>query len=135
MFAHFTQGTNDMYKSVAFYDALLAPLDIKRNEATIHPEVVCYQNTQNDLPRFFVVAPYDNKPATSGNGSMIAFNATSQEQVDSGYQNGIQSGGTDAGPPGDRPHYADGYYGAYLRDPDGNKVHLVYRGDLDQEST
>jgi len=42
----------------------------------------------------------------------------------------MQSGGTDEGAPGNRPEYSEGYYGAYLRDPDGNKVHIVYRGDL-----
>ena len=62
---------------------------------------------------------------------MIAFRATNREQVDQCYQNGISNGGTDEGPPGNRPQYADGYYGAYLRDPDGNKLHIVYRGDLE----
>lgn len=46
------------------------------------------------------------------------------------YDAGLAAGGADEGAPGERPHYAPGYYGAYLRGPDGNKVHLVYRGDL-----
>lgn len=130
MFAHFTQGSNNLQRSVGFYDALLAPLGITRREAEINDEVVCYISAEENLPRFFVVAPFDNKAATVGNGSMIAFNAGSQEVVDKSYSDGINNGGTDEGPPGNRPQYTDGYYGAYLRDPDGNKVHIVYRGDL-----
>ena len=46
------------------------------------------------------------------------------------YAAGVLAGGVDDGEPGPRPHYGDGYYGAYLRDPDGNKVHIVHRGDM-----
>ncbi len=134
MFAHFTQGSNNLQRSVGFYDALLAPIGITRQDTVINDEVVCYISTEADLPRFFVVAPFDNKKATVGNGSMIAFNAKSQEQVDQSYSGGINNGGTDEGAPGNRPQYTDGYYGAYLRDPDGNKIHIVYRGDLQQQT-
>ena len=73
--------------------------------------------------------PFDDKPASVGNGSMVAFNATNRSEVDRSYQAGMANGGTDEGPPGERPDYAKGYYGAYLRDPDGNKIHIVFRGD------
>ena len=134
MFAHVTQGSNNLSESVVFYDALLTPLGISRanntNPAEITDEIVCYLHPENDGSRLFVVTPFDDKRATSGNGSMIAFRAASREQIDESYHNGISCGGTDEGPPGDRPLYAEGYYGAYLRDPDGNKIHVVYRGDL-----
>jgi len=132
VFAHFTQGSNDLQRSASFYDALLAPLGVTRRDTTINDEVICYLGTETDLPRFFVVTPFDNKRATIGNGSMIAFTANSQEQVDQSYNGGLTNGGADEGAPGNRPQYTDGYYGAYLRDPDGNKVHIVYRGDLKQ---
>jgi len=130
VFAHFTQGSNNLQRSADFYDALLAPIGITRREDKVGDEIICYLSAKNDLPRFFVVAPFDNNAATVGNGSMIAFTADSQEQVDASYNGGINNGGTDEGAPGNRPQYTDGYYGAYLRDPDGNKVHIVYRGDL-----
>lgn len=129
MFAHFTTGSNDLLKASEFYDALLAPLGVKRR-GKISQEVICYLSNADKTARFFIVAPFDGQLATVGNGSMIAFSASSQEQVDQCYQNGITHGGTDEGAPGNRLQYADGYYGAYLRDPDGNKVHIVYRGDL-----
>jgi len=61
---------------------------------------------------------------------MIAFLAPTEDAVTLAHSAGISTGGTDEGAPGPRPHYGMGYYGAYLRDPDGNKVHIVYRGDL-----
>lgn len=130
MFAHYTQGSNNLSKAAAFYDAVLAPLGIQRRDK-INDEVIAYVGQNTCAQRFFLVAPYDEKYATVGNGSMIAFSAANRNQVDESYKNGISNGGTDEGAPGNRIQYADGYYGAYLRDPDGNKVHIVYRGDLE----
>ncbi|MFN3498441.1 MAG: VOC family protein, partial [Pannonibacter indicus] len=59
-----------------------------------------------------------------------AFLAPDAEAVRAAHAAGLAAGGRDEGPPGPRPHYAPGYFGAYLRDPDGNKIHLVFRGDL-----
>jgi len=100
VFAHFTQGSNDLQRSASFYDALLAPLGVTRRDTTINDEVICYLGTETDLPRFFVVTPFDNKRATIGNGSMIAFTANSQEQVDQSYNGGLTNGGADEGAPG-----------------------------------
>lgn len=129
MFAHFTQGSNDLPRAIRFYDALLAALNIKRRESADNVEIVCYQGNDTDSPGFFVCIPFDDKPASVGNGAMVAFRAENKSQVDNSYQAGMANGGTDEGPPGERPHYAKGYYGAYLRDPDGNKIHIVFRGD------
>jgi catechol 2,3-dioxygenase-like lactoylglutathione lyase family enzyme len=74
--------------------------------------------------------PFNREAATAGNGTMVAFTAPSPDAVRQAYFAGLQAGGTDEGPPGERAHYGAGYYGAYLRDPDGNKVHIAHRGDL-----
>ena len=63
---------------------------------------------------------------------MLAFHAEDPATVRAAYSAGLEAGGTDEGAPGDRPWYGEGYYGAYLRDPDGNKLHVVYRGDLER---
>jgi len=76
------------------------------------------------------MCPSIGKPASAGNGSMVAFLAPSPAAVDAAYQAGLATEGGGEGAPGPRPHYGEGYYGAYLRDPDGNKVHVVYRGDI-----
>lgn len=132
MFSHITVGTRDLVRAAAFYDAVLLPLGLRRRPVTPDggPAAACWVSPDHTLPRFFVYMPFDGRPASAGNGSMVAFTAPDAATVRSAYAAGLAAGGSDDGAPGERPHYAPGYYGAYLRDPDGNKVHLVYRGDL-----
>lgn len=132
MFSHITVGTDDLQRAGRFYDAVLAPLGLIRR--TIIPDggpaALCWVATHAPLPRFYVYSPFNGEAATAGNGGMVAFLAPSKGAVNNAYAGGLAHGGTDEGGPGPRPHYGDGYFGAYLRDPDGNKVHIVHRGDL-----
>ena len=132
MFSHVTIGSNDLARSVVFYDALLAPLGIKRRKSAedVGSATQCWVQAGGSIPGFYVGAPFDGRAATGGNGSMAAFVAADPAAVDAAYLAGIAAGGTDEGRPGPRPQYGRGYYGAYLRDPDGNKVHIVHRGDV-----
>ena len=123
MFSHVTVGIADVARAEAFYGALFEPLGlILRNET---PELVSYRAPEAELPFFTAVLPIDEKAASAGNGSMAAFTASDRAAVDAAYAGGIAQGGSCEGPPGLRPHYHANYYGAYLRDPDGNKVHVV----------
>lgn len=132
MFSHVTVGTNDLERSEKFYDALLLPLGLKRRAVTPDggPAAACWVSPDRSLPRFYVYMPFDQAPASAGNGSMVAFLAPSPLVVDTAHAAGIAAGGVDDGMPGPRSRYGHGYYGAYLRDPDGNKIHIVHRGDL-----
>ncbi|MCJ1886605.1 VOC family protein [Pseudomonas sp. LA21] len=132
MFSHVTVGAHDLERAGRFYDATLAPLGLKRRAVTPDggPPALCWVTATAPLPRFYVYIPRNGEPSTVGNGSMVAFLATSETAVEAAYAAGLANGGTDEGAPGPRPHYGEGYFGAYLRDPDGNKVHIVYRGDL-----
>jgi catechol 2,3-dioxygenase-like lactoylglutathione lyase family enzyme len=132
MFSHVTVGARDLERAGRFYDAVLAPLGLKRRVVASDggPPALCWVAIQAPLPRFYVYIPFDGEPATAGNGCLAAFLSPSQEAVRTAYTEGLAHGGTDEGAPGPRPHYGDGYFGAYLRDPDGNKVHIVHRGDL-----
>ena len=85
---------------------------------------------QQSTPRFYVFSPFNRQDASAGNGNMLAFSAPSIAAVNLAYAAGIAAGGSDEGAPAERAHYAKNYYGAYLRDLDGNKIHLVFRGDL-----
>ena len=60
--------------------------------------------------------------ATAGNGTHVCFIAPSREAVDAFHAAGLEAGGMDEGAPGPRPDYGPGYYGAFLRDPDGHKI-------------
>jgi catechol 2,3-dioxygenase-like lactoylglutathione lyase family enzyme len=77
---------------------------------------------------FWVGIPFDQQPATVGNGSMIAFRARSWQQVEAFHAAALAHGGKCDGPPGLRPHYAPDFYATYVRDPDGNKVAAYCRG-------
>ena len=76
-------------------------------------------------PKLFIGPAFDGAPATNGNGTHIAFIAKTRAAVDAFYAAALENGGSDEGPPGLRPHYHPAYYGAYVRDPDGNKIQAV----------
>jgi catechol 2,3-dioxygenase-like lactoylglutathione lyase family enzyme len=132
MFSHVTVGTRDLARAAAFYDALLLPLGLRRREVLPDggPAAACWVLPGQVLPRFYVFMPFNRQPASAGNGSMVAFLAPSPAAVDAAFRAGLDAGGADEGAPGERANYGPGYYGAYLRDPDGNKIHLAFRGDL-----
>jgi lactoylglutathione lyase len=81
-----------------------------------------WQSAPDPRPLFLIGAPYDEHPHAPGNGQMVAFLAESRALVDNVYAVALAAGGTSAGAPGLRPEYHEHYYGAYFRDPDGNKL-------------
>jgi catechol 2,3-dioxygenase-like lactoylglutathione lyase family enzyme len=76
-------------------------------------------------PLFVILRPFDGQPASPGNGTMAAFEAASRNIFDKAHAHALAHGGTDEGAPGLRPQYHPYYYGAYFRDPDGNKLWVV----------
>jgi len=127
-------GTNDLKRAIAFYQAALAPLGMSRC-ITGDPEWDrvsagwgTYEDDGAHELAFWIGTPFDQRPATVGNGSMVAFQAPSWKAVDEFYAAALAHGGVCDGPPGLRLHYAQDFYAAYVRDPDGNKVAAVCRG-------
>lgn len=122
-FLYITLGTNDLARAARFYDAALAPLGYVRRATKDHE--VGYGLPDDRRTRIWVTQPYDGKPATIGNGSMPAFAAASPEAVRAFHQAAVAAGGTDEGAPGLRP-FGPGFFAAYVRDPDGNKLSAVH---------
>ncbi len=116
MIAYTIFGTNDLAGAASFYDELLAIVGAQR--AIDSPRMIAWANNPN-APMFAIATPYDEKPATVGNGSMIALAAANPEQVDALYEKALALGAKDDGAPGKR---MDVYYCAYFRDLDGNKI-------------
>ena len=129
MFSHVTVGVSDLDRAGLFYDALLIPLGLARRPVTTDegPPSLCWHRPGTSLPRFYAYLPFDGRSCSHGNGSMVAFLAASIEAVELAHAHAMRQGGTDEGAPGPRQHYGPGYFGAYLRDPDGNKLHVVHR--------
>ena len=118
MIAYTTLGTRDLPRASRFYDELLAELGAKR---LMENERMVIWGTAMDAPMFAVCLPYDGQPSCVGNGSMISLVAASTEQVDALYAKALVLGGSDEGRPGLR---GPGFYLAYFRDPDGNKLNF-----------
>jgi len=132
MFSHVMVGARDLAALARFYDAVLLPLGLERGpDAEAGPPGICYRAPGTLRPTFDVQAPFDGAPPSPGNGGMVAFLAPSRAAVDAAHAAALAHGGTDEGAPGPRPHYAPDYYGAYMRDPEGNKLHVVHRAAPD----
>ena len=116
MLAYVCLGTNDLDRSTAFYDALLAELGARRAMSTDH--YAAWASAAGS-PMLASIKPYDGRPATAGNGTMVTLAAASRAQVDAVYARAIELGAKDEGAPGAR---TKSFYGAYFRDLDGNKL-------------
>jgi len=122
MIAYTTLGTADLPRAAAFYDALLGELGIKR----IMDFGRGYAwGTAMVWPALGVMTPYDGKPATAGNGTMVAIVVDAREKVDRVYRKALELGGKDEGPAGPR---GEGFYAGYFRDLDGNKLNVFCMG-------
>ncbi|MEM9705688.1 MAG: VOC family protein [Pseudomonadota bacterium] len=116
MIGYVTLGTNDLSKSTAFYDALLAEIGAKRMM-----EAETFVAWSNGGVGLGVIKPYDGDAATVGNGVMVALAVEKPEDVDKLYAKAIELGGKDEGPAGAR---GEGFYAGYFRDLDGNKLNF-----------
>lgn len=121
MFSHITLGTGDLVRARRFYAPVMATLGI--GVPFELPAMLVYGEMVG--PKLFVLAPFDGRPASVGNGAHVALLAKSRAAVDAFHAAALAHGGSDEGAPGLRPHYHAHYYGAYVRDPDGNKLQAV----------
>ena len=121
MFSHVTLGTNDWARAKPFWAAVMGVLELPI--LFEYPGGIAYGEATG--PKLFIGPPFDGQPATNGNGTHVAFIADNRAKVDAFYAAALTNGGSDEGPPGPRPHYHKNYYGAYVRDPDGNKIQAV----------
>lgn len=133
MFSHINLGARDLARMTAFYDAVLAPLGLVRVDVEDDggPPGAMWTLPGRHWPQFFVQLPFNGLPATWGNGMQVSFAAPSPAAVDAAWQALVDNGGVDEGEPGLRPNYAPDYYGAYGRDPEGNKLCFVHMAELE----
>lgn len=120
MIGYITIGARDSAASGNFYDAVLGAIGNERKFAD--GGWIGYGPKGADSHSVYVCPPFDKKPATAGNGMMIAFKAKNEAEVRAAHAAGLKSGGSDEGGPGPRPADSKTFFGAYLRDPTGNKI-------------
>ena len=126
MFSHVFVGVSDFERALQFYQPLM--------ECLGHPQRFCERSrpwagwqtsAEQARPLFLIGSPYNQQDHAVGNGQMVAFMVNTRAAVDEVYALALSLGGTCEGAPGLRPEYHAQYYGAYFRDPDGNKICVV----------
>lgn len=122
MIGYVTLGTNDLARGARFYDAIAEELGVGRMGAT---DRIIIWGKPGGAAGIGLTLPFDGKPATVGNGVMAAFEAKDKNQVDRIHRLALSLGGKDEGAPGPR---GEGFYAAYFRDPDGNKLNAYVMG-------
>lgn len=126
MISYVSVGADDIARAKQFYQAFLPALGYGLEEG---PEGLSYAlpvqpGQVSNLPEFYVKPTFDGQPASAGNGSMVAFELQSQQQVRDLHAAAVRAGGSDEGAPGFRAAYGPHFYVGYMRDPQGNKIAL-----------
>jgi catechol 2,3-dioxygenase-like lactoylglutathione lyase family enzyme len=124
MIGYVTIGARDSEASGKFYDAVLGPCGCERKFDD--GGWIGYGPLGGDTHSVYICPPFNKEPASFGNGMMVAFKAPSESAVDAAHKAGLAAGGSDEGMPGYRPPDKKGWYGAYLRDPVGNKIAVFF---------
>lgn len=125
MFSYIMLGTNNLTAAIAFYDPIMRMLG--HPQGGRNDEGASWGTfSGNATSGLCVGRPYDRNAASVGNGTMVALNAPSPAMIQQLHALALTLGGADEGQPGYRPQYGEGFYSAYVRDPDGNKLAFVH---------
>jgi len=123
MIGYVTFGTNDLERATKFYDELLGSIGAGR---FMEDDRFVAWAVSPGTPALCAMKPFDEKPASVGNGVMVALSMESREQVDALHKKAMELGAKDEGAPG--PRGSDNFYAGYFRDPDGNKLNAFFMG-------
>ena len=125
MISHVFIGVTDFQRALEFYRAVMDELGYVLKFTEPARPWAGWMQPDRPRPLLLIGHPANGKQAASGNGQMVALLAPSRAAVDRGHAVALAHGGSDEGAPGLRPDYHANYYGAYFRDPDGNKLCVV----------
>ena len=124
MISHVFLGVASFERAFAFYSAVLGELGLALKFKDTARPWAGWMQPGHPRPLFLIGAPFDGEHV-AGNGQMTALLAPDRAAVDAAWDIALAHGGSGDGAPGLRPHYHEHYYGAYVRDPDGNKLCVV----------
>jgi catechol 2,3-dioxygenase-like lactoylglutathione lyase family enzyme len=122
MFSHVVISVGDFDRAYAFYAAVMESLGISQRFCDPGKPWAGWHSADGARPLLVIGRPHDGQAHDAGNGQMTAFLAADRTAVQRAHQAALEHGGSCEGPPGLRPQYHAHYYGAYFRDPDGNKL-------------
>ena len=124
MIGYVTIGAADVEAALPFFDAVFGAIGGERKSF----DGWGFYGPKGGEGNVGVCKPHDGQPPRAGNGIMIAFTAPSQDAVKAAHAAALANGGTDEGAPGYRPPDGASFYGAYFRDPVGNKYCVFHAG-------
>lgn len=128
MLSHIFVGVADFQRALGFYAPILRELGHRQRFCDAGRPWAGWESDPGPRPLFVIAKPFDGGAPSPGNGTMVAFAAPTRAHVDRAYELALSLGGRSEGPPGLRPQYHPDYYGAYFRDPDGNKLCIACHG-------
>jgi len=120
MIDHVSVPVRDLAAATRFYEMLLGALGMSRLET--RPATVGFGKK---YPEFWINFRIDMVPPPPGHGAHVCFRARGTEVVDAFHAAALNAGGESDGVPGLRPQHGEGYYAAFIRDPDGNRIEAV----------
>ena len=120
---HLSLGVNDIGEARQFYNAIFAALEVP-----CLAEGDTFAAFGQERIEFLLLQPFDGAPATGGNGTHVAFAASSEAAVSAAHAAGLKAGGSDEGAPGPRDAYPMPVFTSFLRDPVGNKIEIIHKG-------
>lgn len=123
---HVSLGISDIARARTFYTAILSPLGYKLLYEVTEGPATTSLGWGLHFPELWTNLPLDRREPDPGSGIHVAFHAPSRNSVDAFYRAALLAGGRDNGPPGYRRGYDPGYYGAFVIDPDGNKLEAMW---------
>jgi catechol 2,3-dioxygenase-like lactoylglutathione lyase family enzyme len=121
MIDHVSVAVRDLRKAEAFYAAVLAALGMSKQREW--PDAAI--GFGKKYPEFWINARAGMNRVAEDSGVHICLRASDTAAVDAFHAAALKSGGVSDGEPGERPHYYPGYYAAFVRDPDGNRLEAV----------
>jgi lactoylglutathione lyase len=125
MFSHIFVSVTDFPRGYLFYAEIMRVLGLEQRFHDPEKPWAGWHSKGETRPYFVICHPFDGQGHSPGNGQMVAFTAEARATVDAAHAAALAHGGSNEGLPGLRPSYHAHYYGAYFRDPDGNKVCVV----------
>lgn len=120
MIDHISIPVRDLNTSASFYEKVFAPLGLERLVDRDHTV-----GFGKKYPEFWINLRQDMIATPDGTGNHVCLRASSVDAVNAFYETAIAEGGRDDGAPRSRKASVTTYFGAFIRDPDGNKIEAV----------
>lgn len=122
MIDHVSVGVSDLKAAARFYDAVLGAIGYKKLDDR---EKTVGWGKPGKHSEFWINARPGMQKISAECGTHICLRAPDAKSVDAFHAAALRAGGTCAGAPGPRPHFGEGYYAAFISDPDGNRIEIV----------